>query len=250
MQNVQFIRNADWKAESPDWCPVQDILVQHLPDGGSTENHYHDFHEYYIACSGQADIVLENQRFLLRPGEVAAIHCGARHHLENATGDFCYVALRDARQGLGREGRILDPNIREFVGMQGRYIDGPVTEDEIAGDRCAVLQARAWFWLRQKPSWAWMTSLGQMDFADGADEPDYHKHECDEIYLCVSGHMTALVGGVSYEMHEGDIITIPTGTFHRVTRSHGISKLAYFYGELQGMRRYGHLEDGRDPWVL
>ena len=112
------------------------------------------------------------------------------------------------------------------------------------------MNARTWFWLKQRPAWAWMTSLGHIVFPDGGEEPDYHKHECDEIYLCVSGHLTALVGDRYYEMHEGDIVTIPLGTYHRVACSHGESTLAYFYGELQGLRRYGHLEDGRDEWVL
>ena len=140
--------------------------------------------------------------------------------------------------------------MRTFVGTQGRYADGPVIDSEIPRGHSAIVPPRTWFWLKQKPTWSFLTNLGYINFADGTDEPDYHKHECDEIYLCTAGHMTALVGGVSYEMNEGDIIMIPTGVFHRITMAHGDAQLAYFYGELTGLHRYGHLEDGRDEWVL
>lgn len=242
MGKVQFIKNGRWSEERPTWSPIAEILIQH----SASENHYHTGHEYYIVCQGSADIILENQRFQLRPGEVAAIHSGVRHHIENDSPDFTYVALREDPAS----DRIYDPSIRKFIGFQGRYEDGPVTYDEVPEDRCAVVQARTWFWLKQKPSWSFITSMGFINFPDGTDEPDYHKHEMSEIYICVSGHMTALAGDEYYDMHEGDIVTIPTGTYHRIYKAHGDSQLAYFYGAPEGLRRYGHLEDGRDSWVL
>ena len=250
MEQVQWIQSGTWPRERPNWCPIREILVQRLDCGAETPNHYHVCHEYYIVCAGEAVAVLDNQRFVIRQGDVVAIHRGARHHLEQASKDFCYVALRDAPEQGTDTGRILDARTRRFIGYQGRYEDGPVRDEDIPADCCGVMNARTWFWLKQRPAWAWMTSLGHIVFSDGGEEPDYHKHECDEIYLCVSGHLTALVGDRYYEMHEGDIVTIPLGTYHRVACSHGESTLAYFYGELQGLRRYGHLEDGRDEWVL
>ena len=250
MKQVQTLCVNEWRVSHPAWFPLQDIQIHELPDGGSTENHYHDCHEYYIIVSGQADILLDNQRFFLHCGDVAAIYCGTRHHIEHAQGQFRYVALQDAPQGEKRPGRLPDPTTRTFVGTQGRYVDGPVIDSEIPRGHSAIVPPRTWFWLKQKPTWSFLTNLGYINFADGADEPDYHKHECDEIYLCTAGHMTALVGDVFYEMYEGDIIMIPTGVFHRITMAHGDAQLAYFYGELTGLHRYGHLEDGRDEWVL
>ena len=66
----------------------------------------------------------------------------------------------------------------------------------------------------------------------------------------LQANMEALAGDEYYDMHEGDIVTIPTGTYHRIYKAHGDSQLAYFYGAPEGQRRYGHLEDGRDSWVL
>lgn len=250
MKQVQFYSAQTWAQEPPEWCPIREILIRSVPNGGATENHYHDFDEYYIPVQGQADILIDGQRFMLRPGEVVALRRGSRHHLENVGGDFSYVALRDTPRGACRPGRIPVPEQRVFVPVQGRYEDGPAFEEEIPRDGSAVLQARTWFWLQQKPSWAWMTSLGLCYFPDGGDEPDYHHHECDEVYICASGRMIALVGGVDYDMHPGDIITIPAGVDHRVRYAHGDSVLAFFYGRLDGLRRYGHLEEGRDRWVL
>lgn len=248
--DIQFLKADDWKNERPNWSPIKEILIKQRPDGGKTENHWHKGHEYYIVWSGQADVILDGQRFKMRDGEVVAIFKGTRHHIENASDDFAYVALREETINEESTDRIYDSYQRQFVSMQGRYIDGPVTYDEIKGGKSCVLQSRTWFWLKQKPEWSFMTSMGHMFFKDGTDEPDYHRHELSEVYICTKGHLTALVDDKVYEMHQGDIVTIPTGAFHRVTMAHGDSDLVYFYGEPEGLRRYGHLEAGRDSWVL
>jgi mannose-6-phosphate isomerase-like protein (cupin superfamily) len=250
MNGVELIHNGGWGEKRPDWCFIRNIGVVRLKNGAYTENHFHDANEYYIICTGEADLVLNSQRFRVRAGDVAAIRCGARHHLEKAESGFCCVTLREDLQGQRRDGAIPDPGVRRFIGVQGRYEDGPVLEDEIPEDDCAVVNARTWFWLKQRPSWTKITSLGSIVFPDHGEEADYHKHECDEIYICVSGRLDTMVGDQNFEMLPGDIITIPIGTNHRVTCAHGESVLTYFYGELRGLRRYGHLQDGRDDWVL
>ena len=250
MNGVELIHSGEWHEKRPDWCFIRDIGILRLKNGAQTENHFHDANEYYIICTGEADLILDSQRFRVRAGDAVAIRCGARHHLENAESGFCCVTLREDLQGLRRDGAIPDPNVRRFIGTEGRYEDGPVTENDIPKAECAVVNARTWFWLKQRPGWTKITSLGSIIFPDQGEEADYHKHECDEIYLCVSGRMDALVDDRNFEMLPGDIITIPAGTNHRVACAHGESVLAYFYGELRGLHRYGHLQDGRDVWVL
>lgn len=250
MKDVRFLNTANWQEKHPLWCPIDSISVHHATSNRSTNNHYHKGHEYYIVTKGNADIIIENQRFKLSAGEVAAIYKEDRHHLENESDDFSYVSLRESSPEGAPTPFILDNTKREFIGYQGRYADGPVKDNEVPIGHSAVLQTRAWFWLKMKPWWSFMTSMGGITYQDGDNEPDYHKHECFEIYLCVAGHLTAYVDGKYYEMHEGDIVTIPTGIYHRVYNSHGESQLAYFYGSLEGLKRYGHLDDTRDEWVL
>jgi mannose-6-phosphate isomerase-like protein (cupin superfamily) len=250
MPDIKVIAKGRWPAERPDWSTIEDIQVLRLQDGAGDEYHYHDFDEYHILASGDADIMLDDQKFRVSAGDVIAIPYGAPHRVLRAAGNLRKVVLQDRPLGLRRRGSILQTRERPFDGNQGRYLDGPAIDDAVPAHRCAIVRPRTWFWLKQRPAWSRLTNLGTMEFQKDASEIDYHKHECHEVYVAVAGHMIARVDDEMLHIREGDCIPIPLGTNHQVFRSLEPSILAYFYGELHGLRRYGHLEDDRDEWVL
>mgnify|MGYP005953425893 CR=1 FL=1 len=250
MNKTEMFLLDNWVEKKPNWCTLKNIRHIRLQKGQKTEYHYHDWDEYYILYRGSAEIILDNQRFPIRAGEIAAIKAGSGHCLQNISCCCCYVELQDQLRGCMRNTPYPETNIRPFIGYQGRYEDALVKVDEIPANRCAIINSRAWFWLGQHPEWSRFTSMGCIHYQNGDGEPDYHRHECYEFYICTEGEIDVYVGGEHYIMLPGTIIPIPIGLDHQVYASHGESTLVYFYGDLCGLRRYGHIESGKDEWVL
>jgi mannose-6-phosphate isomerase-like protein (cupin superfamily) len=132
----------------------------------------------------------------------------------------------------------------------GKYDDGMVTYDDVPAEKCKIVPPRTWFWLKQKPAWSRLTNVGVNDYAKGENEPDYHRHECHEVYILAAGNLIAHVDGKMLDIHPGDCVPIAMGTRHQVYQVPRPSILVFFYSELHGLKRYGHIEENKENWIL
>ncbi|MBR3179087.1 MAG: cupin domain-containing protein [Clostridia bacterium] len=241
-----------WKQEKPDWCRYSDVAVRDFPLGASESYTFCDWNEYYIITGGSAEIRIENQLFEISAGDIVAIPAGDAHCIERVTEPLTYALLCDRLQGKERKKRIAVPEecIRRFIGPEGRYEDGYQRSDELPAVHSVILKPRTWFWLNQKPFWSDLVNLSAMTFHAGESEMDYHRHECDEIYIVTKGSVTVRIEGDEFPLVKGECVPMKAGTNHQVANADCDSIVAFAYDKLQGLKRYGHLHDGEQIWIL
>lgn len=70
-----------------------------------------------------------------------------------------------------------------------------------------------WFASRELGNSTSMT-VGVATIRAGKENPRHRHPNCDEILHVIQGHIMNRVGDKEYEMHSGDTVTIPEGTWH------------------------------------
>lgn len=252
MDGIFVIKSGQWETLKPEFCSFSNISVVDLKAGGSVPCHRHDCDEYLVITAGRAELLLDDQKFVAGSGDIVAIPFGTRHQIESISDDLTMISLLDELRGARRKGSlpVSAGESREFISEEGRYETGHVRLNEMPRINSAILPPRTWFWLNQKPAWSRYTNISMIYYKPGDFEKDYHFHENLEYYILAEGQITAYVDGEKYIMHKGDIVVISLGTNHQVLEVPVASTLVYVYDELYGLKRYGHLQDGRDERVI
>lgn len=235
--DVRSFKNGEWKENPIAWCSIREIQTNDLRE--CEKYHFHDADQYYLIVRGELEVLLDDQRFRARRGDVVAIPFGSHHQILSVGEETLFAVISDRLVGKQREGFLDSPPPRPFIGLRGRYADGMVRCHDVPANRCAIVPERTWFWLKQKPMWSRLLAFGIMDL-HGRSQPDYHKHDYYEVYICARGTIEVVADGRTYRMTEGDMLAIGQDCPHMLVQTPDDGILAFFNGEPYGEMRYGH----------
>lgn len=239
MDRVLFAHDSEWEENVPPWCSMTNISCG--AEAEKSSYHFHDHDQYYLIARGNMRVMLDQQLFRARKGDVVAIPYGSHHRIVETEPECLYTVINDRLIGQQRIGCLPSPDPKPFIGIKGRYVDGNVCYYDVPANRCAIVPERTWFWLKQKPQWSRILAFGVMEL-HGDSVPDYHEHDYYEVYICMHGTIEVFADGKSYCMEKGDMMAIPEHCPHMLVRTPNDAILAFFNGEPFGKMRYGHMD--------
>ena len=207
----------------PEWSKVSLCGLVKLKVGESEPDyHFHDCDEYFIVTEGRGMVLLEGVECEMSSGDVVCIPLGGKHLISKVLEELHLVFVYFEPRGLRRFGHI------------------PAVGDEPLVEGCKIF--KSWEWLELKPAWSRLASLGVLRYQFGAIEMDYHYHDCDEYYFVAKGSFHIIVEGEEIELACGDIYPIRLGERHRVLEAKEDATLVFIQDQLEGLKRYGHLD--------
>jgi mannose-6-phosphate isomerase-like protein (cupin superfamily) len=103
-------------------------------------------------------------------------------------------------------------------------------------------------WGAETGGWG-LFSVEEQDAPERGDPTDYpkrtridnHYHDCDEYWIVLQGHGTAVSEGKRYEVGPGDCVATGMGHHHDFPLVTEPVRAVFFETTLQGARRRGHL---------
>jgi mannose-6-phosphate isomerase-like protein (cupin superfamily) len=103
--------------------------------------------------------------------------------------------------------------------------------------------------LTNKPDWLKASAFGLFRVPRGNPAAfDLHYHDADEIWFIIEGRARILTEGTEYAVGPGDLVRTGRGDEHHVLVVDEDLVGFYLEGELEGLKRSGHLHrdvDGR-----
>jgi len=94
--------------------------------------------------------------------------------------------------------------------------------------------------LDQKPDWLQASAFGLFRVEKGG-EIELHYHDADEVWFIVEGRARVVSEGREYEIGPGDLLCTGMGDEHGTIEVYEDILGFYLEGELEGLRRRGHL---------
>ena len=96
--------------------------------------------------------------------------------------------------------------------------------------------------LAEKPEWLKASAFGKFRVPVGNPAKfDCHYHDADEIWFVIEGRARVLTEGDEYEIGPGDIVCTGMGDEHHILEVYEELVGFYLEGELEGLKRSGHL---------
>jgi mannose-6-phosphate isomerase-like protein (cupin superfamily) len=93
-----------------------------------------------------------------------------------------------------------------------------------------------------KPDWLKASAFGIFRVPKGDPAAfDLHYHDADEIWYIVEGRARIMTEGVEHDVGPGDLVCTGMGDEHHVLAVHEDLVGFFMEGELEGLRRPGHL---------
>lgn len=93
-----------------------------------------------------------------------------------------------------------------------------------------------------KPEWLKRSAFGLFRVSVGNPAHlDLHYHDTDEIWYIIEGRARIMTEGVVHEVEPGDMVCTGMGDEHHVLEVYEDLLGFYLEGELEGLKRYGHL---------
>jgi mannose-6-phosphate isomerase-like protein (cupin superfamily) len=96
--------------------------------------------------------------------------------------------------------------------------------------------------LSEKPDWLDASAFGLFRVSKGNPARfDLHYHDADEIWFIIEGRATILTEGTEYLVGPGDLVCTGMGDEHHVLAVEEDLLGFYLEGELEDLKRPGHL---------
>ena len=96
--------------------------------------------------------------------------------------------------------------------------------------------------ISQKPDWLKASAFGLFRVPKGNPARfDLHYHDADEIWFIIEGRARILTEGDAYDVGPGDLVCTGMGDQHHVLVVEEDLVGFYLEGELEGLKRPGHL---------
>jgi len=215
---MSVIKQKEWNSKKPKWSKFSNYGLYKLKKGESeSDYHYHDCDEYFIVTEGKADLLLEDLKYEISPGDCVCILKGGRHQIINVSEDLTLVWIYDELKAEKRKGHISYHKEREK-----REIILPVRIVKMG------------HWDEQKPYWSRLTNYGIVNFPKGKVGMDYEHHDCHEYYFVTKGSLLVLIDKRQFKCEVGDVACIPKGNGHRILESFEDSTIIWLQDELKG----------------
>lgn len=101
--------------------------------------------------------------------------------------------------------------------------------------------------IREKPDWLKASAFGIFRVPTGNPAAfDLHYHDADEIWYIIEGRARIMTEGVEYDVGPGDLVCTGMGDEHHVLAVQEDLLGFFMEGELEGLRRPGHLHRAVD----
>ena len=212
-------------APSPFHCLTHmgGLAGHSLQAGKNTNFHAHEGQEqYYYILSGDAEVLIEDERVPVSEGSVTYFPPGVHHQLlgENASDWIqyliisCRVAEGDERQS---QARVLNwRDATPAMGVHGSAVTWQLLErldpDEAVTDQPCLLAF--WYLARQA------VSRGKSS--------DFHQHDDKEqVYYVLEGEGTVVAGFEAHPVREGDTVYLPRDVPHLICNDRFDGWLSY-----------------------
>ena len=102
-------------------------------------------------------------------------------------------------------------------------------------------------WEATKPDWLKASAFGLFRVPKGNPaQVDLHYHDADEFWFIIQGRARILTEGVEYEIRAGDLVCTGMGDEHHILEVYEELVGFYMEGELEGLKRRGHLHRDTD----
>jgi len=102
-------------------------------------------------------------------------------------------------------------------------------------------------WQTARPSWLKASAYGSFRLAKGTPTSiELHYHDADEIWFIGAGRARIRSEGVEYDVRPGDLVCTGMGDEHQILEVYEELIGFFLEGELEGLRRPGHLHRETD----
>ena len=102
-------------------------------------------------------------------------------------------------------------------------------------------------WHTTKPDWLKVSAYGLFRVPKGNPANfDLHYHDADEIWFIIEGRARILTEGIEHEVNAGDMVCTGMGDEHHILEVYEDLFGFFQEGELEGLKRRGHLHRDTD----
>jgi mannose-6-phosphate isomerase-like protein (cupin superfamily) len=107
---MPIVRTSEKALESgnrPSWCTVTSAGIFRVTQrGGRFDRHYHDCNEYWLIFKGEALVLSEGRKFIVKPGDIVCTKAGDEHDVMEVYSDLEAFWFEDTTPPGGRVGHL------------------------------------------------------------------------------------------------------------------------------------------------
>jgi mannose-6-phosphate isomerase-like protein (cupin superfamily) len=180
------------------------------PHGEGPPLHTHAVDQLYYVLSGQMNVQLGTDTFVVNPDTLVFIPAGTPHHNWNS-GSVPEVHVEIIVPAPPMDGISKPAQPRKIANAAS--LIRPLALNELKGS--VELPGFATQWLARRENGSSHLALNIGEVQPGSGGPGLHIHAVDQIYFVIRGTMKLQLGLKQYEAKANTFVIIPAGTVHR-----------------------------------
>jgi mannose-6-phosphate isomerase-like protein (cupin superfamily) len=185
------------------------ILTRVPPGAGTTRGkHVHPADQIYYILRGQMNVLLGEDEFTARPGQLVHIPGGLPHWNWNTTQEeevhFELIVPAPERESL-----VLDPGALPAPAIDANGLIRTLDESQFDKTRFSQVV------LADRASGVNTVSFGVFRVPPGGASPELHMHRVDQVYFIIQGTMGLQIGLEEYSAGPNTLVVLPAGVPHR-----------------------------------